>query len=103
MMCAPPLITGANRGIGLALVQQFTSRGDRVIAACRHSSEALNATGAQVETGVDVRDARSSHERPSSPSQRLSLFAIELVAVAELCNRVRRTYRVQPHPHSSEK
>ena len=50
------LITGANRGIGLALIQQFTARGDRVIAACRHASEALAATGAQVETGVDVSD-----------------------------------------------
>lgn len=50
------LITGANRGIGLALAQQFSARGDRVIAACRHSSDALEATGAQVESGVDVTD-----------------------------------------------
>ena len=50
------LITGANRGIGLALTRQFTARGDRVIAACRHSSDALDATGAQVEAGVDVTD-----------------------------------------------
>ena len=50
------LITGANRGIGLALTRQFTTRGDRVIAACRHSSDALDATGAQVEAGVDVTD-----------------------------------------------
>ncbi len=50
------LITGANRGIGLALTRHFTARGDRVIAACRHSSDALDATGAQVEEGVDVTD-----------------------------------------------
>lgn len=50
------LITGANRGIGLALARQFTARGDRVIAVCRHSSEALVATGARIETGVDVTD-----------------------------------------------
>lgn len=50
------LITGANRGIGLALTRHFTARGDRVIAACRHSSDALDATGAQVEAGVDVTD-----------------------------------------------
>jgi len=50
------LITGANRGIGLALTQQFAARGDKVIAICRKSSDALEATGAQVEAGIDVTD-----------------------------------------------
>lgn len=53
------LITGANRGIGLALTRQFVARGDRVIACCRTTSDALAATGAQVETDVDVADARA--------------------------------------------
>ena len=50
------LITGANRGIGLALAQQFAARGDHVIAVCRGASEALAATGARVEAGIDVTD-----------------------------------------------
>jgi NAD(P)-dependent dehydrogenase (short-subunit alcohol dehydrogenase family) len=50
------LITGANRGIGLALAQVHAARGDRVIGVCRHGSAELEATGAQVETGVDVTD-----------------------------------------------
>lgn len=50
------LITGANRGIGLAFARHYTARGDRVIAACRQTSDALQATGAQVEAGVDVTD-----------------------------------------------
>ncbi|UHQ19578.1 SDR family oxidoreductase [Lysobacter sp. KIS68-7] len=53
---ATVLITGANRGIGLALTQQFASRGDKVIAVCRKASDALAATGAQVEAGIDVTD-----------------------------------------------
>jgi NAD(P)-dependent dehydrogenase (short-subunit alcohol dehydrogenase family) len=53
------LVTGANRGIGLALTRQFTSRGDRVIAVCRASSEALEATGARVEPGIDVTDGEA--------------------------------------------
>lgn len=48
------LVTGANRGIGLSLVKHFRSRGDAVIAVCRHGSDALAATGARVEPGVDV-------------------------------------------------
>ena len=50
------LITGANRGIGLALAQAHAARGDRVIGVCRSESKELRATGAQVEAGVDVTD-----------------------------------------------
>lgn len=51
------LVTGANRGIGLALVRQLAARGDHVIATCRQGSEALTATGARVESPIDVGDA----------------------------------------------
>ena len=50
------LVTGANRGIGLALTRAFRARGDAVIAVCRRSSDALEPTGAQVEPGLDVTD-----------------------------------------------
>lgn len=50
------LVTGANRGIGLAFATLHQARGDRVTAVCRQSSEALERTGAQVEAGIDVAD-----------------------------------------------
>lgn len=53
------LITGANRGIGLSLARAYSGRGDTVIAVCRQSSPGLEATGAQVEGGVDVTDGEA--------------------------------------------
>lgn len=51
------LVTGANRGIGLALTRLYRSRGDEVIAVCRRSGAELEATGARIEAGIDVADA----------------------------------------------
>jgi NAD(P)-dependent dehydrogenase (short-subunit alcohol dehydrogenase family) len=50
------VITGANRGIGLALTQTYIAQGWQVIAICRSSSAELDAAGAQVISGVDVTD-----------------------------------------------
>lgn len=54
------LITGANRGIGLALTKEYLSRGDEVIATARNPGEAdeLAATGAEVHA-LDVSDGAS--------------------------------------------
>ncbi len=53
------VITGANRGIGLALCREVGQRGDRVIAACRRASAELQAPGIRVESGVDVASDES--------------------------------------------
>lgn len=53
------LITGANRGIGFALVQEYLAQGWRVIAVCRKSSPELDATGAQVIAEIDVTSAQA--------------------------------------------
>ena len=34
------LVSGANRGIGLEFVRQLLGRGERVVAACRHTARA---------------------------------------------------------------
>jgi NAD(P)-dependent dehydrogenase (short-subunit alcohol dehydrogenase family) len=48
------LVTGAARGIGLALTEACVARGDRVLATCREPSPALLDLGAEVIEGIDV-------------------------------------------------
>lgn len=57
MKCA--VITGANRGIGLALTREYLKHNYRVIAVCRSASEALNTTNAEVISDIDMSDAKS--------------------------------------------
>ncbi len=59
------LITGGNRGIGLALTQQLSQRGERVIVACRQGSDELNALvndesrSVQLIENLDVRSPQT--------------------------------------------
>ncbi|WDE10518.1 SDR family oxidoreductase [Thalassomonas haliotis] len=48
------VITGANRGIGLAFATLYREQGAQVYALCRNSSPELDALQVQVITGVDV-------------------------------------------------
>jgi len=48
------LVTGADRGIGAALVRAYRRRGDRAIAACLGEGRDLLAEGIEVAAAVDV-------------------------------------------------
>ncbi|MCJ8297567.1 MAG: SDR family oxidoreductase [Pseudomonadales bacterium] len=48
------VITGANRGIGLAMADKFSNSGYKVIALCRSSSAALEKLQLKIVTGIDV-------------------------------------------------
>lgn len=48
------VITGANRGIGLAMSKLFAEKGDTVYGLCRNSSPELASLGVNVVTGIDV-------------------------------------------------
>jgi Short-chain dehydrogenases of various substrate specificities len=69
------VITGANRGIGLALATQFKQRGDNVTAVCRKASEELQALGVNIIENIDVTHA----DRISELSQQLSGHAIDIL------------------------
>jgi hypothetical protein len=48
-------ITGANRGVGLALAKELTAQGGKLVAICRSSSDELEALNPdEIVTGIDV-------------------------------------------------
>ncbi|MDN4501221.1 SDR family oxidoreductase [Alteromonadaceae bacterium BrNp21-10] len=53
------LITGANRGIGLALSKAYIARGDKVWGVCRQSSHALEQSGAHEIEAVNMAEPAS--------------------------------------------
>jgi NAD(P)-dependent dehydrogenase (short-subunit alcohol dehydrogenase family) len=48
------LVTGASRGLGLALCEALAARGDEVVAVCRRPSFDLDALGVEIAAGIDV-------------------------------------------------
>jgi NAD(P)-dependent dehydrogenase (short-subunit alcohol dehydrogenase family) len=76
-MAANVLVTGANRGIGLALCRAYKERGDHVIAACRQSSSELERLAVEVSTGVEV----TSDEAVRGLAQRLGERRIDTLVL----------------------
>jgi len=72
-MARTSLVTGANRGIGLALCRRLKERGRDVIGVCRKSSPALDALGLRVEAGVDV----TSDDAVAGLARRLAGVALD--------------------------
>lgn len=50
------VVTGANRGIGLALAQHYAQAGHEIVGLCRSASAELNAAATQVIAGVELTD-----------------------------------------------
>jgi len=53
------LITGANRGIGLALCQQYKASGAEVIAVCRRTSTELLELGVEIIDSIELTSEQS--------------------------------------------
>ncbi|MCG6658591.1 SDR family oxidoreductase [Halomonas campisalis] len=56
-MTSTVLITGANRGVGLALARHYHAEGWQVIGVCREASHELAEVAARLIEGVDVTRA----------------------------------------------
>ena len=74
------LVTGASRGIGLAVVEHLVEEGVRVVAAARTSTPELRQTGASAVL-VDLSD-------PAAPQQLLASALKELGEIDLLVNNV---------------
>ncbi len=64
------LVTGANRGIGLALAELLKKREFQVLGVCRRGSAELAGLGVEVLEGVDVTDDRGLAELVKGVGQR---------------------------------
>jgi len=69
------LITGTNRGIGLAYCKELQKRGETVIAVCREPSNDLKELGVKIEPGIDV----TSDEKVAELAQRLEGTEIDVL------------------------
>ena len=56
---ATVVVTGADRGIGLALVNGYYARGDRAVGACLGDGQLLSGTGIEFVPHVDVTRSES--------------------------------------------
>lgn len=69
------LVTGSDKGIGLAYCQALKKRGETVIAVCRHPSEELKDLDVQIEAGIDI----TSDESVGELAQRLQETAVDVL------------------------
>jgi NAD(P)-dependent dehydrogenase (short-subunit alcohol dehydrogenase family) len=95
------VITGANRGIGLAIAQIYRKRGDRVIALCRRASRELRDSGAGTVEDVDVTSPQALQEAAANVGDVDVLIANAgvlsnepLSEVAEAVDQIERQFRV---------
>lgn len=98
------VISGANRGIGLALTELYRARGARVVALCRRSSPELAASGAQVVEGVDVTAPQALAQAAREVSTPIDVLianagllnneSLDALASAEAVESIRRQFEV---------
>lgn len=77
------LVTGANRGIGLALSTQLAVRGMDVIGVCRQSSSALAAPNIEVIENIDVSNPENLASLASQLSGRRIDYLINNAGIAD--------------------
>lgn len=73
------VITGSNRGIGLALVEHYLKQGFNVIALCRSASDALKSSGANIIEHIDVGDDKTLVQLKQQVAKQLKSDHIDIL------------------------
>ena len=68
------VLTGGNRGIGLALTKKFLDDGHNVTVLCRQSSSELDKLKAKVITEVDVTNEESLNKAANEVSEEIDIL-----------------------------
>ncbi len=80
------LITGANRGIGLALTRVYLERGDRVVATCRHPGKAADLQRLKETHRDDLQILRLDVDLGRSAATAAEVVAEHMLRVDVLIN-----------------
>ena len=82
------LVSGANRGIGLAFVRQLLARGDHVVAACRQPGKAAALTG---HATVTLANGRATARRIDRIERhpKVTAIAADVTSPADLARLAR--------------
>jgi NAD(P)-dependent dehydrogenase (short-subunit alcohol dehydrogenase family) len=68
------VLTGGNRGIGLALTKKFLEEGHDVTVLCRQSSPELDELSAKVIAGIDVTNKESLEKAANEVSGNIDIL-----------------------------
>jgi len=97
------LVTGANRGIGLAFVSAYLQRGHRVIATCRQPSQASELHELQQTYGeaiivlpMDVTDAQQITACQTEVAKRVNSLHL-LINNAGILRQAERLHEIEMH------
>ena len=97
------LITGSNRGIGLAFVSEYLQRGSRVIATCRQPSQASKLHELQQDHGdaliilpMDVADPQQIAACQAEVSNRIDALHL-LINNAGILRQTERLAEIEMH------
>lgn len=98
------VVFGANRGIGLALVQALLARGAKVSAVCRRAGPATSqAPDAHWIEGIDSTDSAALSALPAALSEPIDLLIVNAGVLgreslgkldAEACDSIRHQFEV---------
>lgn len=92
------LVTGANRGIGLAVTKELLSQGDKVFGACRNPKEA----SALIALKKDYQDSLEAVALDADSDESVKKAAQEVPKKTKVLDVLINMAGIMPRPHDSK-